>query len=153
MLLDRSSNKLEKIPEKLQLSERLMRQELIRKQSTKFYEILSRIKGVKIFVQRSQHIQEQRQKLPIICEEQPIVEAINENPVVIICGETGSGKTTQVPQFLYEAGYTSNGHLIGITEPRRIAAISMASRVGVELGIPDISSYQVILRLLLIVIL
>ena len=38
------------------------------------------------------------------------MEAINEHPVVIICGETGSGKTTQVPQFLYEAGYTHKGY-------------------------------------------
>lgn len=62
---------------------------------------------------------------------------------MIVHGETGSGKTTQIPQFLYEAGYTSNGHLIGITEPRRVAAISMARRVGEELNQPEIVSYQV----------
>ena len=45
-------------------------------------------------------------KLPILGEEQQIIEMISENMVTIICGETGSGKTTQVPQFLYEAGYT-----------------------------------------------
>lgn len=50
-------------------------------------------------------VQEARLKLPILAEEQVVMEAINENPIVIICGETGSGKTTQVPQFLYEAGY------------------------------------------------
>jgi len=49
--------------------------------------------------------QEQRQKLPILMEEQAIMEAIHDHPVVIIHGETGSGKTTQVPQFLFEAGY------------------------------------------------
>ena len=49
--------------------------------------------------------QEQRLKLPILMEEQAVMEAINDHPVVIVCGETGSGKTTQVPQFLYEAGY------------------------------------------------
>jgi ATP-dependent RNA helicase DHX37/DHR1 len=46
-----------------------------------------------------------RSKLPIITEEQVIMEKIYDNDIVIICGETGSGKTTQVPQFLYEAGY------------------------------------------------
>lgn len=51
-------------------------------------------------------MQEARLALPILSEEQQIMEAISENSVVVICGETGSGKTTQVPQFLYEAGYT-----------------------------------------------
>ena len=46
-----------------------------------------------------------RLQLPILAEEQAIMEAIHNNSVVIVCGETGSGKTTQVPQFLYEAGY------------------------------------------------
>ena len=50
-------------------------------------------------------LKEVRSKLPIITEEQQIMETISENDIVIICGETGSGKTTQVPQFLYEAGY------------------------------------------------
>ncbi|KAF3423576.1 hypothetical protein E2986_06215 [Frieseomelitta varia] len=65
-----------------------------------------------------------------------IVEAINENPVVIITGETGSGKTTQVPQFLYEAGYAKD-KLIGITEPRRVAAISMSKRVAEEMNLTE----------------
>ena len=56
-------------------------------------------------ITRSKEIQEARLQLPIIAEEQVIVEAIRLNPVVVICGETGSGKTTQVPQFLYEAGF------------------------------------------------
>lgn len=51
------------------------------------------------------YIQEARLSLPILAEEQEIMEKIQENHVVIISGETGSGKTTQVPQFLYEAGY------------------------------------------------
>lgn len=57
-------------------------------------------------VNRTAEIIESRSKLPIIGEEQVIMEAINENDVVIVVGETGSGKTTQVPQFLYEAGYS-----------------------------------------------
>lgn len=54
---------------------------------------------------RPPEVQEARLQLPIIAEEQPIVEAVRLNPVVVLCGETGSGKTTQVPQFLYEAGF------------------------------------------------
>ena len=62
-----------------------------------------------ISVSRPPDIEEARLMLPIIAEEQPIMEAILLNPVVIICGETGSGKTTQIPQFLYEAGFGSPG--------------------------------------------
>lgn len=66
------------------------------------------------------------------------MEAIYNNPVVVIWGATGSGKTTQVPQFLYEAGFgsreSSNSGMIGVTQPRRVAAVSMAKRVGEELG-------------------
>jgi ATP-dependent RNA helicase DHX37/DHR1 len=61
------------------------------------------IKSVSVI--RPLDIQESRMQLPIIAEEQPIMETIMFNPVVIICGETGSGKTTQIPQFLYEAGF------------------------------------------------
>lgn len=56
-------------------------------------------------VSRNEKIQESRLKLPILGEEQTIMEAIRENSIVLLAGETGSGKTTQVPQFLYEAGY------------------------------------------------
>jgi ATP-dependent RNA helicase DHX37/DHR1 len=62
-----------------------------------------------VAVSRPPDVQEARLLLPIISEEQQIMEAVLLNPVVIICGETGSGKTTQVPQFLYEAGYGSPG--------------------------------------------
>jgi ATP-dependent RNA helicase DHX37/DHR1 len=60
-------------------------------------------------VNRPPAIQESRLLLPVLAEEQVIVEAIRLNPVMIICGETGCGKTTQVPQFLYEAGFGSPG--------------------------------------------
>ena len=55
-------------------------------------------------VQRKEEIQNGRLELPILSEEGNILEAVNNNDVILICGETGSGKTTQVPQFLYEAG-------------------------------------------------
>ncbi|XP_058014476.1 probable ATP-dependent RNA helicase DHX37 [Ahaetulla prasina] len=95
-------------------------------------------------VDRSPEIQEARLKLPILGEEQVVMEAVRENPVVIICGETGCGKTTQVPQFLYEAGYASTSGIIGITEPRRVAAISMSQRVAAEMNLSQhVISYQI----------
>ncbi|NWH71165.1 DHX37 helicase, partial [Piaya cayana] len=96
-------------------------------------------------VDRAPEIQEARLKLPILAEEQVIMEAISENPIVIICGETGSGKTTQVPQFLYEAGYARYGSgAIGITEPRRVAAVSMSQRVAKEMSLSHrVVSYQI----------
>ncbi|XP_067933268.1 probable ATP-dependent RNA helicase DHX37 [Watersipora subatra] len=105
--------------------------------------LLSQLKGG-VAVQRDQDIQISRMKLPILGEEQQIIETISENQVTIICGETGSGKTTQVPQFLYEAGYTGDGYMIGITEPRRVAAISMSKRVARELNLTEGQvSYQI----------
>ncbi|KAF7291554.1 hypothetical protein HMN09_01246500 [Mycena chlorophos] len=99
-------------------------------------------------VDRPADVVEARLLLPIVTEEQPIMEAIQLNPVVIICGETGSGKTTQVPQFLFEAGFGSPGSdnpgMIGVTQPRRVAAISMAARVAHELSLPASRvSYQI----------
>lgn len=61
--------------------------------------------AIHISVNRTSEIQASRLLLPVVGEEQVIMEAIAENDVVILCGETGSGKTTQVPQFLYEAGW------------------------------------------------
>ena len=90
-------------------------------------------------------------ELPVCAEEQRIMEAIKENDIILVVGETGSGKTTQIPQFLYEAGFgqrmagSSHSHLIGCTQPRRVAAYSMAKRVAHELnvGFGDLVSYQV----------
>ena len=94
-------------------------------------------------VKRDPKIQAARLQLPILAEEQAVMEAIHDNDVVILCGETGSGKTTQVPQFLYEGGYTTRG-LIGVTEPRRVAAVSMSRRVALELNMStDLVSYQI----------
>ncbi|EKM60771.1 uncharacterized protein PHACADRAFT_203923 [Phanerochaete carnosa HHB-10118-sp] len=101
-----------------------------------------------IEVKRPPEVEEARFMLPIVVEEQPIMEAILLNGVVIVCGETGSGKTTQVPQFLYEAGFGSPGSdnpgMIGVTQPRRVAAMSMASRVAHELSLTSSKvSYQI----------
>ncbi|XP_034728869.1 probable ATP-dependent RNA helicase DHX37 [Etheostoma cragini] len=100
--------------------------------------------AVFIPVDRLPEIQEARLKLPVLAEEQVIMEAVRENPCVVICGETGSGKTTQVPQFLYEAGYASGSEIIGITEPRRVAAVSMSHRVAKEMNLSTrVVSYQI----------
>ncbi|KIX96786.1 uncharacterized protein Z520_07506 [Fonsecaea multimorphosa CBS 102226] len=95
-------------------------------------------KAYAVHVSRPEDIQQARSQLPILQREQEIMEAIHNNPVVIIKGDTGSGKTTQIPQFLFEAGYGSpdgpTPGMIGITQPRRVAAVSMAKRVSTELG-------------------
>lgn len=62
-----------------------------------------------IIVERSEELQAKRLQLPILAEEDTIMEAIRLHSVVVLCGETGSGKTTQVPQFLYEAGFGTPG--------------------------------------------
>ncbi|KAF5927111.1 hypothetical protein HPG69_010613 [Diceros bicornis minor] len=100
--------------------------------------------AVFIPVNRSPEMQAERLKLPILSEEQVIMEAVAEHPIVIVCGETGSGKTTQVPQFLYEAGYSSDNSIIGVTEPRRVAAVAMSQRVAKEMNLSQrVVSYQI----------
>lgn len=104
---------------------------------TKNKEIIMKIPrkpAVYVDVIRSEEIQKARMKLPILAEEQHIMETINENSVVVLAGETGSGKTTQVPQFLFEAGYALKKQ-IAVTEPRRVAAITMSQRVAEEMNL------------------
>lgn len=55
--------------------------------------------------------------------------------VLIIEGETGSGKTTQIPQYLRDAGFCADGKIIGCTQPRRVAAMSVSARVAQEMGV------------------
>ncbi|CAK8691730.1 unnamed protein product [Clavelina lepadiformis] len=96
-----------------------------------------------VHVERTPEIQESRLLLPILAEEQEIMEAVKEHLIIIVCGQTGSGKTTQVPQFLFEAGFAKDG-IIGITEPRRVAAVSMSKRVATEMNLStNIVSYQI----------
>lgn len=71
--------------------------------------------------------------LPITSKKDDIITAIKNNSVIIISGETGSGKTTQIPKFCLEAGQGING-IIGCTQPRRIAAITVAQRIAEELN-------------------
>ncbi|KAI4340652.1 hypothetical protein MLD38_025465 [Melastoma candidum] len=72
--------------------------------------------------------------LPILQFGDKIVEAVDKNPVVVVIGETGSGKSTQLSQILDRRGYTKYG-IIGVTQPRRVAAVSVSRRVAQELGV------------------
>ncbi|KAL9073861.1 MAG: hypothetical protein Q9161_002693 [Pseudevernia consocians] len=80
-------------------------------------------------------IEDTRRSLPIYTFRDDLLKAIGEYQVLIIVGETGSGKTTQIPQYLHEAGYTKDGLKVGCTQPRRVAAMSVAARVAEEMGV------------------
>jgi len=73
--------------------------------------------------------------LPILSRKDEIIHSISNHPVVIISGETGSGKTTQIPKFCLAAGRGIDGK-IGCTQPRRIAAMTVSKRIAEELGEP-----------------
>lgn len=83
---------------------------------------------------RSKTLQEQRQYLPAFAVREELMRVIRDNQVIIVVGQTGSGKTTQLTQFLYEEGYSGNG-MIGCTQPRRVAAMSVAKRVSEEMEV------------------
>ena len=72
------------------------------------------------------------QKLPVYEQKQKILDCLKDNQVIIVESPTGSGKTTQIPVILYEAGYSTNG-IIAVTQPRRIAAISVSEFISKQL--------------------
>lgn len=84
---------------------------------------------------KASSIEGTRKSLPIYTFRDDLLKAIEEYQVLIIVGETGSGKTTQIPQYLHEAGYTKDGLKVGCTQPRRVAAMSVAARVAEEMGV------------------
>src|SRR5215471_10648166 len=73
--------------------------------------------------------------LPVVKRKEEIARAIAQFPVVVVCGETGSGKTTQLPKICLELGRGVAG-MIGHTQPRRLAARTLAARIAQELGQP-----------------
>lgn len=83
---------------------------------------------------KAKSVEETRKSLPIYQFRDEIIQAVHDHQVLIIVGETGSGKTTQLPQYLHEAGFTKDGMKIGCTQPRRVAAMSVAARVAEEMG-------------------
>lgn len=84
---------------------------------------------------KAKTMEEKRKTLPVYQYRQQFLDAVKEYQILIIVGETGSGKTTQLPQFLYEDGYCKDGMKVGCTQPRRVAAMSVAARVAEEVGV------------------
>ncbi|XP_034951798.1 ATP-dependent RNA helicase DHX33 isoform X2 [Chelonus insularis] len=80
------------------------------------------------------NIQQQRKSLPVYRLRKRLLEEIRSNNSLIIIGETGSGKTTQIPQFLLSSGLAGSSGCIGVTQPRRVAAVSVAGQVALEQG-------------------
>lgn len=87
------------------------------------------------YSQRYYDILKKRKTLPVWEQKEQFLSLVRENKNIVLVGETGSGKTTQIPQFLLEAGYAKSGRIIGCTQPRRVAAMSVAKRVANELDV------------------
>lgn len=103
------------------------------KKGNKFSQHVKSSEGQSAF-SRSKTLREQREYLPAFAVREELLRVIRDNQVVIVVGQTGSGKTTQLTQFLYEDGYGNSG-LIGCTQPRRVAAMSVAKRVSEEMEV------------------
>ncbi|KAK9469952.1 P-loop containing nucleoside triphosphate hydrolase protein [Lipomyces arxii] len=90
-------------------------------------------------------IRRQRKLLPIFRHRDALLYLIETTQIVILIGHTGSGKSTQLTQYLHEAGWTSDSKTIACTQPRRVAAISVATRVAEEVGCPigDVVGYSI----------
>ncbi|KAL6305628.1 P-loop containing nucleoside triphosphate hydrolase protein [Sparassis latifolia] len=101
------------------------------KGESKFATHLKAAAGQSVFA-RTRTLKEQREYLPAFACREELMRVIRDNQVIVVVGETGSGKTTQLTQFLYEDGYCTYG-LVGCTQPRRVAAMSVAKRVSEEM--------------------
>ena len=103
------------------------------KKSQQFADLMNDNEAVSDFAKLNT-FKEQRQFLPVYAVREELLKIVRENNVVIVVGETGSGKTTQLTQYLHEEGYTRRG-IISCTQPRRVAAMSVAKRVSEEMGV------------------
>ncbi|KAL1124315.1 hypothetical protein AAG570_002083, partial [Ranatra chinensis] len=90
-------------------------------------------------------LDEQRKRLPIFRNREHLLYLLETYQTVVLVGETGCGKSTQIPQYLLEAGWCSDGRIVGVTEPRRVAATSLATRVAEEKGslLGDVVGYSI----------
>jgi ATP-dependent RNA helicase DDX35 len=84
----------------------------------------------------SLEIQEQRERLPVWKSKNQFLYAVENHDTVVFTAETGSGKSTQLPQFLVDAGWASGGKVVCCTQPRAVAAMLLAARVATERGAP-----------------
>lgn len=100
----------------------------------KFSQHMKTAEGGSSDFSKSKTLREQREYLPAFAVREELMRVIRENQVTIVIGETGSGKTTQLTQFLYEDGYGKEG-MIACTQPRRVAAMSVAKRVAEEMEV------------------
>ena len=103
------------------------------KHSSKFADSLQKSQAVSDFA-LTKSITEQRQYLPIFTVRDQLLQIVRDFQIVVIVGETGSGKTTQLCQYLHEDGFSKKG-VIGVTQPRRVAAMSVAKRVSEEMNV------------------
>ena len=78
-------------------------------------------------------VEEQKKSLPIYRLKYELIKAIYDHQILIVPGETGSGKTTQIAQYMFEAGFAGSSSMIACTQPRRVAAMSVARRVATEM--------------------
>ncbi|KAK5575611.1 hypothetical protein RB653_006744 [Dictyostelium firmibasis] len=92
-----------------------------------------KINNIKTPMEIPKEIILQKESLPVFSAKDALLKNFKEHPTVIIISETGTGKTTQIPQYLYENGYKDKG-IIAITQPRRVAAVSISKRVSQEMG-------------------
>lgn len=114
------------------------------KSGNKFAEHLKKDKGGASSFSKSKTLREQREFLPAFAVREDLLRVIRDNQVIVVVGETGSGKTTQLTQFLHEDGYAKYG-MIGCTQPRRVAAMSVAKRVSEEMDVDlgDLVGYAI----------
>uniref|UniRef100_A0A183CKF3 RNA helicase n=1 Tax=Globodera pallida TaxID=36090 RepID=A0A183CKF3_GLOPA len=104
------------------------------RESQQFATHLKESEAVSVFA-LEKTIRQQREYLPVFAVRQKLLQIVRENSVVVVVGETGSGKTTQLTQYLVEDTYGRAGAIIGCTQPRRVAAMSVAKRVSEEMGV------------------
>lgn len=119
-------------------------EEVYKRGANKFAQHLKKEEGGSSSFSNSKTLREQREYLPAFAVREDLLRVIRDNQVVVVVGETGSGKTTQLTQFLHEDGYSKLG-MIGCTQPRRVAAMSVAKRVSeeMEVDLGDLVGYAI----------